>query len=86
MSDNDELEEQDADSAKMRALLSRALATPKQNTEVLSAVQRKLRERSRGKFYGTGWSASPPSKVAIVIAATLLVTAMIVAWALSPRM
>ncbi len=79
-------DEKEEDSAAMRALLNRALASPKQDAVVLPEVQRKLRERSRGKFYGTSWSASPPSKVAIVIAIVMLVVATIVAWVLSPRL
>ncbi len=78
-------EETEEDSAAMRALLNRALASPKQDTLVLPEVQRKLRQRSRGKFYGTSWSASPPSKVAIAIAIVMLIAAAVVAWLMSPR-
>ena len=43
-------------------LLRRALPESKPEASVLEAVQRKLRERSGGKFYAEGWSVSkyPP--------------------------
>jgi hypothetical protein len=53
------------DEVDMRDLLRSALAPPPGAVapDLLRGVQRKLRRRSRGKFYGDGWStaASPRS-------------------------
>jgi hypothetical protein len=48
------------DEVDMRDLLRSALAPPKGSVapDLLHGVQRKLRTRSRGKFYGDGWSTS----------------------------
>lgn len=44
----------------MRALLKRSVAepAPAPEGEILRGVQRKIRKRSRGRFYGDGWSTS----------------------------
>jgi hypothetical protein len=48
------------DEADMRDLLRSALAPPPGSVapSLLHGVQRKLRRRSRGKFYGDGWSTA----------------------------
>ena len=61
---DEELPELDADAravldeVDMRDLLRSALAPPPGAVapDLLRGVQRKLRRRSRGKFYGDGWS------------------------------
>ena len=60
----EDLPEEDApealDEVDMRDLLRAALAPPPGSVapDLLHGVQRKLRRRSRGKFYGDGWSTS----------------------------
>jgi hypothetical protein len=48
------------DEVDMRDLLRSALAPPPGAVapDLLHGVQRKLRRRSRGKFYGDGWSTA----------------------------
>ncbi len=48
------------DEVDMRDLLRSALAPPPGSVapDILVGVQRKLRRRSRGKFYGDGWSTA----------------------------
>ena len=48
------------DEVDMRDLLRSALAPPPGAVapDLLHGVQRKLRKRSRGKFYGDGWSTA----------------------------
>jgi hypothetical protein len=48
------------DEVDMRDLLRAALAPPPGSVapDLLHGVQRKLRRRSRGKFYGDGWSTA----------------------------
>jgi hypothetical protein len=92
MTDNDNSETQGhdqgepPDSGALRTLLKQSLSTPEPPAHVLPEVQRKLRERSRNKFYATTWSQSPPSKLAITLAILLLIAAAIVTWALSPSL
>jgi len=51
---------------------------------VLRGVQRKLRERSRGKFYGDGWSTSPLRASYGLVALIMLVILAVAYFALSP--
>jgi hypothetical protein len=48
------------DEVDMRDLLRSALAPPKGAVapELLQGVQRRIRRRSKGKFYGDGWSTA----------------------------
>jgi hypothetical protein len=62
MSDQEELgpESKPGGSDAMRALLKRSMEEPPkpEEGEILLGVQRKIRKRSRGKFYGDGWSTA----------------------------
>ena len=52
--------------------------------ELLRAVQRKLRKRSKGKFYGDGWSTTQSRLNYALIAAVMLITIVAVYLALGP--
>ncbi len=54
--------------------------------DVLSGFQRKLRERSRGKFYADGWSTSrhPPINTYLITSAMMLAVLGIVYALLAP--
>lgn len=56
MTELDAMEE--SESEGVRELLRSALQEPKSSPDVLSGVQRKLRKRSRGKFYRDEWSTA----------------------------
>lgn len=74
------------DSAQYKALLREALAPPAapEEGEILQGVQTKLRQRSKGKFYGDGWSvATRPSNV-ILVALTVVLLLAIAWFALGP--
>jgi hypothetical protein len=48
-----------ADARAMRALLKRSLARDVENApDLLAGVQRRIRTRSRGKFFADGWSTT----------------------------
>ena len=51
---------EDLDDVDLRELMRQALDRPPQGgpPNILGGVQRKLRTRSRGKFYGDGWSTA----------------------------
>jgi hypothetical protein len=78
-------------SAPLGPLLKRSLAAdedvvpePVKDAELLRSVQRKLRKRSRGKFYGDGWSTSQSRLNYALIATVMLVTIVAVYLALGP--
>ena len=62
------------DDADMRELLKSALAPPPGAVapSLLRGVQRKLRRRSRGKFYGDGWSTSHAPRSTYLVTSILM--------------
>ena len=76
----------DSSPGAMQALLKRALAEPPADTgeEILRGVQQKIRKRSRGKFYGDGWSTNQ-SRVSYALVAVLMLLLLGLAyWFISP--
>ncbi len=68
-------------------LLKQALTAeepPNAEAILLQSVQQKLRKRSRGKFYGDGWSTTHTRFNYALIAAVMLVTIVAVYLALGP--
>jgi hypothetical protein len=75
------------DDVDVRDLLRGALRPPAGSVApaLLGGVQKKLRMRSRGKFYGDGWStAEAPKSTYLVTSALMLVLIIIVAILLVP--
>ena len=77
------------ESGAMRALLKRSLASPSAEHEppkqdLLRGVQRKLRQRSKGKFYADGWSTSQSRVNYALVAGVMLVVIVAVYLALGP--
>ena len=75
----------------LSALLKRSLVTteevlpaPEKDARLLASVQQKLRKRSKGKFYGDGWSTTQSRLNYGLIAAVMLVTIVAVYLALGP--
>jgi hypothetical protein len=55
----DEANESEAHARAMRALLKRSLSKDVENApDLLAGVQRRIRARSKGKFYADGWSTT----------------------------
>lgn len=72
----DEEGEVPLDEVEMRDMLRKALRPPAGAVapELLEGVQKKLRTRSKGKFYGDGWStARSPRSTYLVTSAIMLV-------------
>lgn len=74
---------------ELRSLIRGALTEKTQEGEapdVLAGVQKKLRERSGGKFYRDGWSTSQEAPVAtyLVTSALMLVVLLVVYAVLGP--
>ena len=89
---SDEQQEEKEDPA-LKALLKRSLSVPapaaekpdeEQDKELLRAVQRKLRKRSKGKFYSDGWSTTQSRVNYVLVAMIMLITIAIVYFALGP--
>ena len=75
------------DEVDVRELLRSALAPPKGAVapELLQGVQRRIRTRSRGKFYGDGWStAKSPRSTYLVTSLLMLVLVGFVFFVLVP--
>jgi hypothetical protein len=81
--DPEESSEEDAkESAAMSALLKRSLATPsptEARPDLLRGVQRKLRQRSKGKFYADGWSTTQ-SRISYALVAVIMLVLIAVVW------
>jgi hypothetical protein len=62
------------DEVDVRELLRSALAPPKGSVapELLQGVQRRIRTRSRGKFYGDGWSTAKSPRSTYLITSLLM--------------
>lgn len=78
--DRDEHEDQSSlslDDDEMRALLRRTMRAdrPLPQPDVLRGVQRKIRQRSAGKFFSDGWSVgrSPKTTYFVTSAVMLLI-------------
>lgn len=70
------------DEVEVRELLRSALAPPKGAVapELLRGVQRKIRTRSRGKFYGDGWSTARSPRSTYLITSLLMLILMAVVY------
>ena len=68
----------DPEGQAVRALLKRSLARDAEDApNLLPGVQRRLRKRSRGKFFADGWStANTRTSYALIGLSTLLLVAL----------
>ena len=74
------------DDNEIRSLLRQAMrVSDRDPVRVLPGVQRKIRQRSQGKFYADGWSTGgSPSSTYIVTSLLMLAVMLLVVWALTP--
>lgn len=75
------------DDDEIRALLRSAMTVPANQPppDVLKGVQRKIRQRSRGKFYADGWSTvQSPKSTYFVTALVMLAVLFALYFALVP--
>lgn len=75
-----------SDDDPIRALLRGAVKKdePVPTSTMLPGVQRRLRERSRGKFYGDGWSTAQQTTSYLLIAVIMLLVLGAAYYALGP--
>jgi hypothetical protein len=92
MSDEHQEPERDSkDEDALRALLKRSATPaapegkrPEKQADILRGVQRKIRLRSRGKFYADGWSTSEGKLSYILVALIMLLVVAVAFFALGP--
>jgi hypothetical protein len=80
MTEPEETKEDERDDSAVRDLLKRALSTEAlghSSPDLLQGVQRRIRRRSRGKFFADGWSTGQARLGYVLVAlVTLLLVAM----------
>ena len=77
----------EGDGADVRGLVQGALGgEPRARVDVLAGVQKKLRERSGGKFYADAWSTArqPPTLTFLVTSAVMLAIVLVTYAILAP--
>ena len=77
----------DEDSGAIRALVKRSMeagASTVSSPDLLRGVQKKLRQRSRGKFYADGWSTSQSRINYVLVALLMLIVIAVAYFALAP--
>ena len=75
----------DAEARAMRALLKRSLSRDGENApDLLVGVQRRIRTRSRGKFFADGWSTTQARANYALIGILTLLLAVLAYFALGP--
>jgi hypothetical protein len=85
MSDRPEPAEDERDERAVRELLKRSLAADEENApDLLAGVQRRIRIRSRGKFFADGWSTTQTRASYILIGITTLLLVVLAYCMLSP--
>lgn len=67
----------DAEEDRLRSLIRGALKEESRPVDVLGGVQKKLRERSGGKFYADFWSTAKAPPTATLLATGVIMLAVI---------
>ena len=87
MTGTPEPNDDDAESLAVRDLVKRALAADtltKDTPDILRGVQRRIRHRSRGKFFADGWSTNQTRHAYLLVALVTLLLAATAYYALGP--
>jgi hypothetical protein len=78
---------EDREDDAVRNLVKQALSTEamaKHTPDILRGVQRRLRLRSRGKFFADGWSTIQARQAYVLVALVTLLLVAVAYYALSP--
>ncbi len=87
MTEPDDAKLDDKEEAQVRDLLKRALSNESlgQGTpDLLEGVQRRIRRRSRGKFFADGWSTGQQRIGYVLVALVTLLLVLVAYYALGP--
>ena len=81
-----DLDDSADDSGPLKALLQRSLAkdAPEANPELVRKVQKRIRDRSDGKFFADGWSTGDGRIQYALVASIMLVIVAVAYFVLSP--
>jgi hypothetical protein len=87
MTEDDDVKLGDKEEAQVRDLLKRALSHEslgQSAPDLLAGVQRRIRKRSRGKFFGDGWSTGQQRIGYVLVALVTLLLVLVAYYALGP--
>ena len=87
MTDDDDVKLDEKEEAQVRDLLKRALSNESLGEgapDLLAGVQRRIRRRSRGKFFGDGWSTSQARTSYVLVAVLTFLLVALAYFALGP--
>jgi len=87
MTEPDQKVDDEQDDEEVRALVRRALspeALTKDVPDLLGGVQRRIRKRSRGKFFADGWSTGQARMGYVLVALVTLLLVVVAYYALGP--
>jgi hypothetical protein len=87
MTDDDDVKLDDKEEAQVRDLLKRSLSHESLDQgapDLLAGVQRRIRRRSRGKFFGDGWSTGQARIGYVLVALVTLLLVLVAYYALGP--
>jgi hypothetical protein len=79
--------DEERDDEAVRKLVRRALSTEsivRDPPDILRGVQRRLRQRSRGKFFADGWSTTQARQAYVLVALLTLLLVALAYYVLSP--
>ena len=85
--DADHARHEEDDDELVRSLLKRAMSTDALvhgSPDLLKGVQRRIRKRSRGKFFADGWSTGQTKIGYVLVALVTLVLVALAYFALGP--
>ncbi len=84
---DDQLEEDPRERDAMRQLLKRSLAVEalaKESPGLVAGVQRRIRQRSRGRFFADGWGTTQSRVSYLLVGLMTLMVAIVAYFALGP--
>ena len=87
MTDDEDVKLGDKEEAQVRDLLKRALSNESLGQgapDLLAGVQRRIRKRSRGKFFADGWSTGQARIGYVLVALVTLLLVLVAYYALGP--
>jgi hypothetical protein len=84
MTDHPNEDRDSKDDDAIRALLKRSAPPPRDAPALLHGVQKKIRARSKGKFYADGWSTTSSRINYALVAVAMLLIIAIAYFALGP--
>ena len=88
MTEPDQTKEDEREDSAVRDLLKRALSNEAlghgSSPDLLQGVQRRIRRRSRGKFFADGWSTTHTRMSYAIVGVTTLILVALACFVLSP--